>query len=296
MMKSVLSICDREGVIMKKSINFWSFAAGTTVQDAIKLAKDAGFNGVELAMAQKGLTGLETENAGKEARKIAADEGIVLPTLASGLCWDYLLTSTLKEVRQQAKDMIRRQVDLAHELGAEAILVIPGAVGVDFLPGGGSNLMPYDEAYDASLDALKELAPYAEQAKVNLALENVWNKFLLSPLEFRDFIDKIGSDFVGCYFDVGNVLLTGYPEQWIRILGKRIKAVHLKDYRRDPGGFNCFCDLLSGDVNYPSVMEAFDSIGYSGWFAPEMIPNYKHYSSQTIYNASSSCDRILNRK
>jgi hexulose-6-phosphate isomerase len=257
MMKSVLSICDREGVIMKKSINFWSFAAGTTVQDAIKLAKDAGFNGVELAMAQKGLTGLETENAGKEARKIAADEGIVLPTLASGLCWDYLLTSTLKEVRQQAKDMIRRQVDLAHELGAEAILVIPGAVGVDFLPGGGSNLMPYDEAYEASFDALKELAPYAEQAKVRIALENVWNKFLLSPLEFRDFIDKIGSDYVGCYFDVGNVLLTGYPEQWIRILGKRIKAVHLKDYRRNPGGFNCFCDLLSGDVNYPSVMEAF---------------------------------------
>ncbi len=281
---------------MKKSINFWSFAGGTTVPQAIRLAKDAGFHGIELAMAQTGLTGLDTENAGEEAAKIAREEGIALPTLACGLCWDYLLTSKLKQIRQQAKDMIRRQLDLANKIGAEAILVIPGAVGVDFLPGGGSDLMPYDEAYDASLEGLKELAPYAEQAGVNIALENVWNKFLLSPLEFRDFIDKIGSEYVGCYFDVGNVILTGYPEQWINILGKRIKAVHLKDYRREPGGFNCFCDLLSGDVNWPAVMDAFEAIGYDGWYAPEMIPNYKHYSDQTIYNASAACNRILNRK
>ncbi len=281
---------------MKKSINFWSFAGGTTVPQAIRLAKDAGFHGIELAMAQTGLTGLDTGNAGEEAAKIAREEGIALPTLACGLCWDYLLTSKLKQIRQQAKDMIRRQLDLANKIGAEAILVIPGAVGVDFLPGGGSDLMPYDEAYDASLEGLKELAPYAEQAGVNIALENVWNKFLLSPLEFRDFIDKIGSEYVGCYFDVGNVILTGYPEQWINILGKRIKAVHLKDYRREPGGFNGFCDLLSGDVNWPAVMEAFETIGYDGWYAPEMIPNYKHYSDQTIYNASAACNRILNRK
>lgn len=281
---------------MKKSINFWSFTAGTTVPEAIRLAKDAGFNGIELALAGTGLMGLDVPGAAAEAKRIAEGEGMKLPTLACGLCWDYLLTSTLPAVRSQAKDMIRRQVDTAAVLGAEAILVLAGAVGVDFLPGGGSDLMPYDEAYDASLEAFRELAPYAGQAKVSLAIENVWNKFLLSPLELRDFIDKVGSPYVGSYFDVGNVILTGYPEQWIRILGKRIKAVHLKDYRRDPGGFNCFCDLLSGDVNYPEVMKAFGEVGYDGWFAPEMIPNYKHYSSQTIYNASASCDRILRRK
>ena len=111
----------------------------------------------------------------------------------------------------------------------------------------------------------------------------------------RDFIDKIGSDYVGSYFDVGNVILTGYPEQWVRILGKRIKKVHFKDYRRNPGGFNCFCDLLSGDVDYPAVVEALEAVGYDDYCAAEMIPNYRHYTSQTIYNASKSMDRILGK-
>ena len=279
---------------MKKSINFWSFAGGTTVEQAILLAKDAGFAGVELAMGDVGLTGLPTNDAARTARNIAQNEGIALPSLACGLCWDYLLTSSIPEKRRQAKDMIRRQVDMAAELGADSILVIPGAVGVDFL-NGKADLLPYEEAYDASLEALTELAPYAAKACVNLALENVWNKFLLSPLELRDFIDKIGSAYVGCYFDVGNVLLTGYPEQWVRILGKRIKKVHFKDYRRDPGGFNCFCDLLSGDVDYPAVMEALEAVGYDDYCAAEMIPNYKYYTSQTIYNASKSMDRILQK-
>jgi len=279
---------------MKKSINFWSFAAGTTVEEAIRLAKDAGFAGIELSMGEVGLMGLPTADAAKTARKIAKNEGIALPSLACGLCWDALLTSAIAKKRSEAKDMIRRQVDMAVELGADSILVIPGAVGVDFL-NGNENLLPYDEAYDASLEGIRELAPYAEQARVNLALENVWNKFLLSPLELRDFIDKIGSDYVGSYFDVGNVVLTGYPEQWVRILGKRIKKVHFKDYRRNPGGFNCFCDLLSGDVDYPAVVAALEAIGYDDYCAAEMIPNYRHYTSQTIYNASKSMDRILGK-
>ena len=279
---------------MKKSINFWSFAAGTTVAEGIRLAKDAGFAGIELSMGEVGLMGLPTVDAAKTARSIAESEGIALPSLACGLCWDALLTSAIAKKRNEAKDMIRRQVDMAAELGADSTLVIPGAVGVDFL-NGNENLLPYDEAYDAALEGILELAPHAEQARVNLALENVWNKFLLSPLELRDFIDKIGSDYVGSYFDVGNVVLTGYPEQWVRILGKRIKKVHFKDYRRNPGGFNCFCDLLSGDVDYPAVVEALEAVGYDDYCAAEMIPNYRHYTSQTIYNASKSMDRILGK-
>lgn len=181
---------------------------------------------------------------------------------------------------------------MAAEMGAETCLVLAGAVGVDFLQGN-DGLLPYDRAYDVSLEALSELAPYAEHAGVELAIENVWNKFLLSPLELRDFIDKVGSSALGCYFDVGNVILTGYPEQWIRILNKRILKVHLKDYRREPGGFNCFVDLLSGDVDYPAVMQAFQEIGYDSWYTAEMIPNYRFYTDQTIFNASASMDRIL---
>ena len=112
-----------------------------------------------------------------------------------------------------------------------------------------------NNAYERSLEAFTSLKSYAEAAKVNIGLENVWNKFLTSPLEMRDFIDKIDSEYVGSYFDVGNVLYNGYPEHWIKALGKRIKKVHFKDYRKDPGGINCFVPILSGDVDYAGVSE-----------------------------------------
>ena len=111
-----------------------------------------------------------------------------------------------------------------------------------------------------------------------------------------DFIDKIGSDYVGSYFDVGNVLFNGYPEHWIRLLGKKIKKVHFKDYRKNPGGVNAFVDLLAGDINYPEVVKALDEIGYDGWVTAEMIPNYKYYTETIIYNTSNSMDKILGRK
>ena len=133
----------------------------------------------------------------------------------------------------------------------------------------------------------------AEKYDIKIGIENVWNKFLLSPLEFRVFIDKIDSPYVGAYFDVGNVLLTGYPEHWIRILGSRIKKVHFKDYRREPGGFGSFVDLLSGDVNYPAVMDAFADVGYNGFCNAEMMPPYKHFPEQNIYNTSATMDRIF---
>jgi hexulose-6-phosphate isomerase len=140
-----------------------------------------------------------------------------------------------------------------------------------------------------------QLKEEAEATKVSICLENVWNKFLLSPLEMRDFIDKINSPYVGVYLDVGNVIYTGYPEHWIRILGKRIKKVHFKDFRRKVGTLEGFVDLLAGDVNFPEVMQAFKEVGYDDYVTAEMIPNYTHYTNQIIYNTSKSMDRILGR-
>jgi len=107
---------------------------------------------------------------------------------------------------------------------------------------------------------------------VALCIENVWNKFLLSPLEMRDFIDSFNSEMVGAYFDVGNVLLTGYPEHWIRILESRIKRVHVKDFRRSVGTVDGFVDLLEGDVDFQAVKEALSDIGYDGYVTAEMLP------------------------
>ena len=115
-------------------------------------------------------------------------------------------------------------------------------------------------------------------------------------LDIDDFLDEIDSPYIGSYFDVGNVVFSGYPEQWIRILGKHIKKVHFKDYRCNPGGLDCFVDLLSGDVNWPEVMLALKEINYDDWVTAEMIPPYTHAADQIIYNTTLSMDRIINQE
>lgn len=278
---------------MKKGINIWSFKNGMAVVECIAMAKDAGFDGIELSLNEKGEVSLEsTEKDILGIKKIAQDVGIEISSLASGLYWFYPATSSDPKIRQKSKDIVKKQLDTAALLGADGILVVPGAVA-GFAPDG--EVVQYDVAYDRALEAFTELKNDAESKKVNIGLENVWNKFLLSPIEMRDFIDKIDSSYVGAYLDVGNVINTGYPEQWIRILGKRIKKVHFKDFRRNVGTLEGFVDLLAGDVNFPAVMEAFNEVGYDDYVTAEMIPNYAHYTNQIIYNTSKSMNKILGR-
>ena len=155
-------------------------------------------------------------------------------------------------------------------LGADAYLYVPGAVEVFFLSE--AEVIPYDVCYQRASEAISQLVPTAEKLGVTIAVENVWNKFLLSPLEMRDFIDNFDSIQVGAYFDVGNVLLTGYPEQWIRILGSRIKRVHIKDFKRSIGTADGFVDLLEGDVDFVAVKKALAEINYDSYVTAEMIP------------------------
>lgn len=264
------------------------------VAECIYMAKEAGFEGIELALNETGeLSLLSAENEIRGYKKIADQIGIEISSLATGLYWSYSLTSSNEEVRQKAKGIVKKQLDAAAILGVDTILVIPGAVGIDFIPG--SEVVEYDVAYELALNAIKDLASYAEEKKVAIGLENVWNKFLLSPLEMRDFIDKIGSDYVGAYFDVGNVVYSGYPEHWIKILGKRIRKVHFKDYRREAGGLVGFVDLLAGDVDYIKVVAELKKVGYDSFVTGEMIPGYKLYSEQIVYNTSKSMDKILGR-
>ena len=279
---------------MKKGINIWSFPAGT-IKESLELAKKAGFEGVELALNATGELSMEsTEAEIKEVKNIADGMGLSLYSLSCGLCWDYRLSDDDPAMRVKAKDMIKKQLEAAKIIGADTILVVPGVVNVEFsMP---EKKVAYDVVYERSLEGLCELKSYAEELKVNIGLENVWNKFLLSPMEMRDFIDKIGSDYVGSYLDIGNTLYCSYPEDWVRILGKRIKKVHFKDYRVQAGGLHGFVDLLAGDVDYPEVVKALGEIGYEDWVSAEMIPNYKHHTDAIIYNTSYAMDRILGRK
>lgn len=280
--------------LLKKSISYWSFV-GKSAVEAMALAKEAGFEGIELTLDASGDLCPETTPAQLEALKqAAADIGIALPSVASSLYWAYSFTSDDPAERQKAHDTAVTQLRFAKALGADTILLIPGSVAVEFVPE--RPVVSYDVVYDRALEALRKLAPIAQELGVRIGVENVWNRFLLSPLELRGFLDQVGSDYVGAYFDVGNVVFAGYPEQWIRILGKRIFKVHLKDYRRNPGGLSCFVDLLSGDVDWPAVRQAFADIGYDGWAAAEMIPPYTHASDQIVFNTSKSVDRILGGK
>jgi len=154
---------------------------------------------------------------------------------------------------------------LATELHADGrhagILCVPGTVSAD---------VRYDVAYERAQAALRELAPEAEALGVFIGVENVWNKFLLSPLEMAHFVDEIDSAYVGVYFDAGNVLAYGYPQHWIEILGPRIKKVHVKDFQIAVGNLQGFANPLQGDVPWAAVRTALDGIGYSGFVTAEV--------------------------
>lgn len=279
---------------MKKSISIWSFQE-SDVRKCIRIASEAGFQGIELALDLTGDVAVDTsEEELLLIRKEAKDCGIQIHSVASGLYWDYSFTSNSEEERNKAYETAVCQIRTAKILGADSVLIIPGAVGVDFIKG--REVIPYDTAYERALLAFQKLKITAEEYEIQVGIENVWNKFLVSPLEMKTFLDQIDSPFVGAYFDVGNVVFNGYPEHWIKILGNRIKKVHFKDYRREAGGLCGFVDLLAGDVDWKAVMEAFEAAGYDGWCTAEMLPPYSQYSDQIIFNTSASMERIFRKE
>jgi hexulose-6-phosphate isomerase len=280
---------------MKKSINIWSFYGPWSLEEKIRLARDAGFSGFEIDLSESGPVALASTPAElASVRKLADRAGVELSGLATGLYWAANPASGDSATRAKAQTILERQIAVAGGLGIDAVLVIPGSVGVDFIPG--CEVVPYGVAWERATAFIREALPAAEKARVQLCVENVWNKFLLSPIEMRRFVAQFGSEWVGTYFDVGNSLAVGYPEHWIPVLGSTIRRVHVKDYRRAVGTTDGFVELLSGDVNWPSAMGALRSVGYDGWLTAEMIPPvpfYKHGPEVLIHNTSRAMDALL---
>jgi len=277
---------------MKKGISIWTFP-DRTPDVCFALAKKYGFDGVEVGLGKTGPVRYDsTREEIEEYRKIGESYGMSFYSLVCDDCWENSLTSDNADTRKKAEEIIIKQLEIASWLGCDTILILPGMLDCD----GGKSIVPYDVAYERAVEEVRKLAVYAEKYGVVLGIENVWNKFLLSPLEMRNFIDEVGSPWVKAYFDVGNVVYIGYPQHWIKALGKRIKKVHFKDYRVEAGGLCGFVDLLAGDVNYPAVMDEFKKIRYDGWVTGEMLPPYTYYPEQIIYNTSKSMDKIIGRK
>jgi L-ribulose-5-phosphate 3-epimerase len=280
---------------MKKSISIWSFSGASSLADKLRLAREAGFAGFEIDLSDNGpLTLASTPQEIAEVRSLADRYGVELSGLATGLYWGANPASADPAVRARAATIIAIQIATAQALGLDAVLVVPATVGADFIPDG--EVVSYDLAWTRATEFIRAALPAAEKARVRLCVENVWNKFLLSPLELRQFIAQFGSEWVGSYYDVGNTLATGYPEHWIAILGPAIRRVHLKDYRRAVGSVDGFVELLSGDVNWPAVMAALRNIDYEGWITAELIPPvpfYKHAPDTLIHNTSRAMDALL---
>lgn len=178
---------------------------------------------------------------------------------------------------------MKKMVDAARIVGADTVLVIPGMLTED---------MEYRETYERVQQRVAALAEYA--GDINIAIENVWNNFLYSPLELCRFVDEIGRNNVGVYFDIANARRFGYPEQWIRTLSFRIKGIHVKDYRVAVDNIHGFTNILDGDVNYRKVMEALGMIGYDGQFTVELIPPAHHLVDQTLAYARRVCTDLIN--
>lgn len=276
---------------MKKGISIWAFP-NQEPRDCFRMAKRFGYDGIELSFDESGpISPQSAETELMEIRKAAESHGLSLYSLASGLYWSISLTAEDPSERERAEQLVRKQLDAAAALGCDTILILPGMVsGL----GAADPVVPYEIVYERAQAALLRLAEYAEKKRVTIGIENVWNKFLLSPMEMRDFIDRIGSQRVAAYFDVGNVVRDGYPEQWIRILGHRIAKVHFKDYKRAIGTISGFVELLAGDVDFAAVMRALREVGYDGWVTAEVFPSNSDFEA-FLRKTSEAMDCILQK-
>lgn len=224
----------------------WSF------EETMQKISAAGYESFELCFRDGRDTAVEslTDARIKEMVRIAADHGIRLASaVGSGELRPDIMSNDW-ETRRRSMEQIKSILDIVARLGIDTWLLVPGRV---------SETCHYDDAYFNAVTTLRKLVPAIEEIGVTVAIEYVWNRFLLSPLEWVRFLGDIGSEKVGLYFDTGNLVIQSYPEQWVKIVGHGVKKVHLKDFQRQ--GYQ-WKPLLQGDVDFAAVMAELRKIGY----------------------------------
>ncbi len=269
---------------MRIGVNRWTLPPALSLAECFQMTKRAGFDSIEINIAEDGELTLDSDEGAVRAIVASAkNAGIELSSLSTGLGWRYPLGSLDPTIREKARAVVRKSLQVADWMGVDTILVVPGVVNAD---------APYDEVYKFAQEGLRAVAPDAERLKVSIGVENVWNKFLLSPIEFARFVDEIGNPYVGAYFDAGNILLYGYPDQWIRILGDRIKKVHVKDFKANIGNGTGFCNPLQGDVPWAKVRAALEGIGYDEFVTAE-VDGYKGHPEVGLKHIAESLRSVF---
>ncbi len=240
---------------LKKGIMWGTVGVKGSVLEKMKAVKEAGFDGAEM----------NSHMDQDEVLRARDETGLSIPSVCGVRHWDKPLSSPDPKVRAEGLEALRQTLRDAKRYGASSVLLVPAVVNKE---------VSYREAYERSQAEIRKAVPLAEELGVKIAIENVWNQFLLSPLEAARYVDEFNSPAVGWHFDIGNILNYGWPEQWIRILGKRIQKLHIKEFsrkRRDNDGLWKGFDvtLLEGDNDWPAVMKALDEVGYTGWAITE---------------------------
>lgn len=239
---------------IKKGLGYWMIKEDLSLLDKFKLVKDLGFDGIEfnspLDIPLKDLL---------EARD---KTGIEVPSTVNKDHWGKPISDPDPAVRQFTIDSMAKSLEQTKELGGDTVLLVPGVV---------SDIVSYKTAYGNAMDSIRKMIPHAEKTGVKIALENVWNNFILSPIEAKDFLDKINHPLVGWYFDLGNILRYGWPDHWLEVLGDKVFKLHVKEYSKkimnEEGlgkGFNV--ELTQGDVNWSQVMKTIKDINYKGQY------------------------------
>ena len=257
------------------ALNAWiycGFAGEKKPREFIDWAAEKGLDGVELTVGDC-LSVDTTEAEAKELAAYAKAKGVGLRSLATGAGWGKWLCADDPAERAEAVEFVKKYLQLAAWLGAETVLVVPGATRVAWDASHAE--VSYLNAWRNATESIRELVPVAEELGVNLALENVWNRFLISPMEWKLFLDQFSSKRVGIYFDAANCCLNCRPQDFPEILGDYIKAVHLKNFEESDcaGGLHGFGDdLFKGVVDFKALFAALEKINYAGPCTVEMIP------------------------
>lgn len=263
---------------IKKAIMWATVGLKGSTVEKMKAIKEAGFEGVEM------MSHLDVDEVLK-AREAA---GLEIPSVCGAHHWAKPLSHADPKIRAEGVEALKQCLREAKKYDASSVLLVPGLV---------SKEISYSDAYKRSQEEIRKAIPLAEELGVKIAIENVWNNFLLSPLEAARYVDEFNSPAVGWHFDVGNIIHYGWPQHWIRALGKRIQKLHIKEYSRSKSekegkgaGFNVA--LLEGDDNWPAVMKAIDDVKYQGWAITEQ-PGTDSETPEKMKDLVSRLEKIL---
>ena len=257
---------------IKKAVMYAPIAFPGSGFEKVKALKAAGFEGVEPMSHMKQ----------DEVAKALEETGLKAASVCCDTHWSRPLSHPDEKVRRDGRESLQRALQDAKKYGATSVLLVPGVVNKD---------VSYDDCFKRSVAEVRKALPLAKELDVKIAVENVWNDFITTPQQAKDFLDAIDSPLVGWHFDIGNAVRYSPPETWVPVLGKRILKLHIKEFSKDPVK-QFKVKFFEGSNNWPAIMKALDEAGYQGWGISEQ-PGNQAKDGDSLKDLSERMDRVF---